>query len=215
MRITYLGCDLKIPDGNSGVEECLRRHGIVKPYILHVGDLIQPRRNVMTLIRALGLMPQGQSDGIGIVMVGAKGSGGSLYQPIMDLARELNIDGRLIFTDHITRSDFNKILSAATALVFPSKYEGFGLPILEAMFCGIPVIASNSSSVPEVVGDAAILVAPEDANGFASAISRICSDEVLRGDLIKKGKERAKIFSWRKTAEETLGVYKEAIDLTH
>ncbi|NQT46689.1 MAG: glycosyltransferase family 4 protein [Candidatus Omnitrophica bacterium] len=211
VSVTYLGSNIKRVDDPDAIDECLCHHKIRRPYILHVGDLIQPRRNIVTLLKAFSLLLERKPIDIKLVLVGSKGEEGSLYNSLMELARGLNIEKMITVTGHISRPDFNKILSGATALAFPSRYEGFGLPILEAMSCGVPVVASNASSVPEVVGDAAILVEPEDVNGFVSAISRVCTDEALRGDLIKKGKDRAEVFSWRKTAEETLRVYKEAV----
>jgi len=101
------------------------------------------------------------------------------------------------------------LYAGASVYMYVSLYEGFGLPILEAMSCGCPVITSNVSSMPEVAGDAAILVDPYSVEEISSAIEKALSDEKLRTEMRKKGQERAKMFSWRKTAEETLQVYKE------
>ncbi len=101
-------------------------------------------------------------------------------------------------------------MSAAEVFVYPSLYEGFGLPPLEAMACGTAVVTSNISSLPEVAGDAAILTNPFEPEEIAQALAKVALDETLRGELMRMGKERAKTFSWRRTAEETLKVYQTA-----
>jgi glycosyltransferase involved in cell wall biosynthesis len=105
-----------------------------------------------------------------------------------------------------------ELYRGATVFVFPSRYEGFGLPVLEAMACGCPVISSNASSLPEVAGEAALLVEPWDVDGFASVMERVLTDPALQADLRKKGLERAAQFSWDKTARETIAVYRRVME---
>ena len=118
---------------------------------------------------------------------------------------------RIIITGYVPDEDLSAIYSGATAFVFPSLYEGFGLPILEAMQCGTPVISSNSTSLPEVVGDAGILVDPKDQDQLCQAMLDILNDDTLRETLKQKGLERAKQFSWEKCANETVEIYKKII----
>jgi glycosyltransferase involved in cell wall biosynthesis len=111
------------------------------------------------------------------------------------------------FLGHVPTADLPLLYNAAQMLILPSFYEGFGLPPLEAMSCGIPVVVSNTSAMPEVVGDAALRVDPEDTEGFTVAMWRFLSDQDLRSDMIAKGKKRAKAFSWQQAARETLKIY--------
>ena len=119
----------------------------------------------------------------------------------------LGITRRVIFVDYVSERELARYYSSARLLAYPSLYEGFGLPPLEAMACGCPVVTSNVSSLPEVVGDAGITVDPNDTDGLAQAMRRVLTDSKLREDMIKKGLEQAKKFSWEKAAEQTLEVY--------
>jgi glycosyltransferase involved in cell wall biosynthesis len=120
------------------------------------------------------------------------------------------LKNRIIFTGYIPDEDLSAIYSGATAFIYPSLYEGFGLPPLEAMQCGTPVITSNTSSLPEVVGDAGIMINPTDEDALCQAILTIIQDSQLRKTLSEKGRERAQQFSWAKCAEETVKVYQIA-----
>ena len=113
----------------------------------------------------------------------------------------------MIFTGYVPEEELPLVYNAADLFVYPSLYEGFGLPILEAMACGVPVITSNLSSMPEVAGDAGILVDPNDVNALADAMTRVLTDRVLRATLAAKGLARARSFSWERMAQETLAVY--------
>jgi len=119
----------------------------------------------------------------------------------------LGIRQDVIFVDHISESELSRYYHSAELLAYPSLYEGFGLPPLEAMCCGCPVVTTNSSSLPEVVGDAGILVDPYDVGGWVQAMKNVLTDDHLRIEMIRKGLERSKRFSWEKTARETLQVY--------
>ena len=115
----------------------------------------------------------------------------------------------MVFTGWVPEEDKPTLYSGARALVFPSLYEGFGLPPLEALACGTPVIASNRGSLPEIVGDGGLLLEPDDLEGLAAAMQKLLSDDTLREDLREKGLAHAARFSWEKTARETLAVYRE------
>jgi len=120
------------------------------------------------------------------------------------------MEGQVIYR-FVEEEDKPAIYSGASLFVFPSIYEGFGLPPLEAMGCGTPVVCSNRTSLPEVVGDAAIIVDPDDTRALVDAIRRVLTDEALQTDLRARSLEHAKHFSWRKTAQETIAVYEEAL----
>ena len=127
--------------------------------------------------------------------------------PLFATIRDLDLEGRLVFPGYIPQDDLPAVYSRATAFIYPSLYEGFGLPVLEAMACGTPVITSNVSSMPEVAGDAGMLVPPQDVEALAGAIQRLLGDAELRQDLSRRGMARAREFTWRRAAEATLGVY--------
>jgi alpha-1,3-rhamnosyl/mannosyltransferase len=118
------------------------------------------------------------------------------------------MDKRVFRTGYLNEESLACLYSSALALVFPSLYEGFGLPVIEAMACGCPVICSNAASLPEVAGDAALLIDPHNVDELAGAIDRVVDDSALRNDLIRKGTERASQFSWKRTAKETLAVFR-------
>jgi len=124
----------------------------------------------------------------------------------------LGLTREVIFVDYITQLDLAYYYSSATLLAYPSLYEGFGLPPLEAMACGCPVVISNTSSLPEVVGEAGIMVNPYDTDSLAQAMRRVLTDDKLRDKMVRRGLEQAKKFSWEKTAEQTLEVYEKVED---
>ena len=130
---------------------------------------------------------------------------------LVDLAGKLGIRDRVVFIDSVSEEKLPFIYGAADALVLPSFYEGFGLPPLEAMACGTPVIVSNTTSLPEVVGDAGVYVEPTDESGIAAAISRVLEDFALREELQIKGRARAAQFAWKRTIDGLLRVYERAI----
>ena len=144
------------------------------------------------------------------MIVGGKGW---LYESIFNYVEQHNLKERVHFTGYIDANDLPTIYSLAEGLVFPSFYEGFGLPILEAMACGCPVITSNVSSMPEVAGDAALLIDPKNTEAIAQAMASVISNEKLRKKLIEKGYEQVKKFTWDKTAEETLALYKQVANV--
>lgn len=185
----------------------LQKNYQIRPsgYILYVGGF-EPRKNLHTLLRAYSSLPS-ISDFYQLVVVGEMGKWSKeIYQTIAIL----NLQGQVILTGYLPVEDLRVLYSMADLFVYPSIYEGFGLPPLEAMACGCPVITSNSSSLPEVVGDAALMVDPFDVEGLAFTIQRVLNDKELRDQLRKKGLDRASLFTWEKTARETLTVYRKA-----
>ncbi len=173
-------------------------------FLLFVGTL-EPRKNLATLLRAFALarptldMP--------LVITGGKGW---MYEPIFALAEELGLREQVSFAGFVPREELGLWYNAATALVYPSLYEGFGLPPLEALQCGTPVVTSNTSSLPEVVGDAALTVDPTDVEALAAALTRIATDTALREELHARGPARAALFSWERTAAGTLAALRAA-----
>jgi glycosyltransferase involved in cell wall biosynthesis len=177
-------------------------------YILSVSTL-EPRKNIDHAIRCfVRLVLQEGLDDLCLVLTGAKGW---KYDRI--LAEVENADAimdRIILTGFVPDEDLAPLYSGALAFVYPSLYEGFGLPPLEAMQCGTPVITSNNSSLPEVVGDAGIMVDPVDADALCQAMLNLYQDESLRNTLAKRSLERASLFSWDKCVKETIAVYRQA-----
>ncbi len=176
-------------------------------YILYVGSLMK-HKNVEGLLRAFGLLSQKKDikDSYKLVIVGGKRN---QIDELRKIGQELGIDERIIYCGFLGSRWMPVLYNGASLFVFPSFYEGFGIPPLEAMACGVPVITSNTSSLPEVVGDAGILVDPFDIEGLADDIYKVLSDGELRREMSWKGIERARMFSWEKTVKETLRVYEE------
>lgn len=183
-----------------------RKYGIKDPYIICVGT-IQPRKNLIRLMEAIARI-----ENIKLVIVGkSKGAGrqGWMYQDILDTPKKLGIEDRVIFTGFIPVEDLPLLLSDAVAFIQSSLWEGFGIPVLEAMACGTPVIVSNVSSLPEVVGEAGLLVDPYSVDQTEQAIRTIISDKKLRQKKSKEGIEQARKFSWDKMAETVLKVFEK------
>lgn len=172
-------------------------------FILYLGT-IEPRKNLPTLVEAYRLLLDRDRMTPTLVIAGRKGW---LYRPVFDRVRDLGLDTQVLFTDYIESSDLPALMSAAELFVFPSLYEGFGLPPLEAMACGTPVICSNTSSMPEVVGDGGLLFNPRDVSACADAMERVLKDDNLRAGLRARGLSQAARFTWERTARETLKVY--------
>ncbi len=170
------------------------------PFILAVGTL-QPRKNYVRLIQAVSR----QRSGIRLVIAGGKGW---LYDSIFAEVERLNLRERVLFPGFVDDADLPALYSAARALAYPSLYEGFGLPMLEAMACGTPVVTSTASCLPEVAGDAALCVAPTEVEALAHALATVIEDESARANLIAKGRARAAEFSWVTAAQALLAQYR-------
>jgi glycosyltransferase involved in cell wall biosynthesis len=171
-----------------------RKHEPGYPYLLYVGSR-KPHKNLSRLLKAYSL--SGTSKDVRLVLSGEPD------KQISEEIKGLGLNGNVVFVDLSTDRDLSDVYRGALALVFPSLYEGFGLPPLEAMACGVPVLTSNVCSLPEVVGDAGILVDPLDAEAIADGIRRLVQDSELRAELRQKGICRAKEFSWKETAHRT------------
>ncbi|MGC8976596.1 MAG: glycosyltransferase family 4 protein [Candidatus Ratteibacteria bacterium] len=188
--------------------EILKKYSITKPYILSVSNL-QPRKNLSRLIKAFALLVKNNEKFPYIlVIVGRKLW---LYKDIFVLVKETNLEDKIIFTDFIPEEDLLYLYNFADVFVYPSLYEGFGLPVVEAMACGCPVITSNLSSLPEIVEDAGIIIDPYDIEEIAKAIKEVICNPELKKSLKFKGLKQSKKFSWKNTAEKTLKVYEEVL----
>lgn len=190
--------------GNNEVKAIREKLNLNFPFILYVSGLA-PHKNLITLIKAFH---KAKMKGINhkLVITGKKRW---KHQDIFDFIDTLNLQDDVIFTDYISDEDLPGIYNAADLFIYPSLYEGFGLPPLEAMACGCPVIASNTSSLPEVIGDAGILFDPYDVDELTTSIYNVLIDTELKSNLRNKSLEQAKNFSWSKCAIETLNVYRD------
>lgn len=188
---------------NDKVEVVLSQYGICRPFILAVGNL-QPRKNLGRLIEAYRLLSRVMENPPALVLVGKPGYG---YSNLIAQCNDLRSSGQLIMTGYVPLDDLRVLYSAASLFVYPSLYEGFGLPVLEAMACGTPVVTSNISALPEIADDAAILVDPTDVRDIARAMEAVLSNEALAKELSKRGLRRAREFSWERTARETREIY--------
>ena len=135
-----------------------------------------------------------------------------LYAETLRTIKELELSNSVILTGYVPQADLPALYSGALCFVYPSYFEGFGLPPLEAMKCGAPVVVGNKTSLPEIVGEAGVLVDPFDVDDIAAAIEKVAFDSNLRAQLRVKGLERSRLFDWRETARQTLAVYKRAAD---
>jgi alpha-1,3-rhamnosyl/mannosyltransferase len=188
------------------VDVVRERYDLDVPYVLFVGAL-QPRKNPLVLLDAFARLV---GDGLPHVLALAGRDRGSLGAVRERIARH-RLEGRVALLGHVLEPDLPALYTAADALCFPSLYEGFGLPALEAMACGIPVAASRTTGLGEAVGDAAETFDPRSVDEVADALRRVVTDAGLRDRLITAGRSRASAFTWRRTAEATAAVYREAL----
>lgn len=180
-----------------------RKYGIRHPYLLYIGGL-NPRKNVAQLIWAYSKVYRDLPEGQQLII---PGEDGRHREDLQNLVSYLHLQDDVIFPGFVPDVDLPFFYNAADLFVYPSLYEGFGLPPLEAMASGIPVIASNQSSIPEVVGDAAILIHPRDTMGLCEAIYKALNDQSLRGMMTVKGLERARKYRWTRIGQEFLRLY--------
>ncbi len=213
--VTYPGYDdksYKIKAESSGdkdkISKIKAKYGIDKNFLLFVGTL-QPRKNICRLIEAFNQIFRCRKKPLQLVIVGKKGW---LYNEIFQKVNLFELEKKVIFTGYIPADELSYLYQAAECFILVSLYEGFGLPVIEAMACGCPVIVSHTSSLPEVVGDAGIIVNPNIVSDITSAISKILDmPSDIRKDIVKKGLDRVKRFSWKKCAKETMQILESVV----
>jgi glycosyltransferase involved in cell wall biosynthesis len=183
--------------------------GIRDGYVLHVGTFFY-RKNIPTLLRAVALLrDKGKWGERQVVLAGSQNLSLKGTPEVFATIRELDLSGYVVLTDHIPSEYVPGLYAHASMLVMPSLYEGFGFPVLEAMAVGTPVVCSDTSSLPEVAGDAAILFSPHDQDALANAIEKVMQNPSLAEQLRRKGFVQARQFTWQRTAEQTIAIYRE------
>jgi glycosyltransferase involved in cell wall biosynthesis len=182
----------------------------IPPYFLYVGT-VQPRKNLVRLIEAYASLVHLQRPSP-IPQLAIAGKRGWLTEAIERRTSELGVADQVRFTGYVADDDLPALLSGALAFVFPSLYEGFGMPVLEAMACGTPVLTSTTSALPEVAGDAALLVDPDSTAAIAAGLAQLTGDPALRDDLSARGRARAATFTWDSCADRTLAVLHGRVD---
>jgi glycosyltransferase involved in cell wall biosynthesis len=180
-----------------------------RPYILFVGS-IEPRKNLPRLIRAFEVA-MGET-GLPHDLVFC-GPWGWRYQAVVQAWERSPMRDRIRHAGYVPASDLPALYAGADLLAYPSLQEGFGFPVLEAMACGTPVVTSNVSAIPEIAGDAALMVPPANVDAIAHAIASVLTDSNLARDLVERGHRRARPFTWQRAAAETLEVYRQAVEL--
>ena len=204
ISVVYPGRDesLRRVNDPAAIEAVKRRYGIPGDYLLYLGTL-QPRKNITRLVQAFKSQISLKSANLQLVVAGGKGW---LYNDIYAKVKQLELEGQVLFPGRVAEEDKAALISGAVALLLPSLYEGFGLPVVEAMQCGTPVICSNTSSQPEVAGEAALLVDPTNIGELAQAMWRLLDDANLRQTLVERGYTQAQKFSWAACAANALSV---------
>lgn len=200
VEAVWSGVDLEIFKPNPSIQK--------QPYILFIGRL-EEKKNIINMIRAYAFLRQEQSTTHKLVLAGSPGFGyEKIIAEIESLPKEIKND--IILTGYISEKEYIKRLQEADIFLFCTNFEGFGLPVLEAMATGTPVVASNTTSIPEIAGNAALLVNPKKPLEIAAALSRLIHNDGLKHSLILKGRVRSKIFTWEQTGRKTLEILKKA-----
>ncbi len=181
------------------INNCMKKYGIKEGYLLYLGTL-EPRKNIDNIIKAYALLKNRRKISEKIPQLVLAGGKGWYYESIFELVKKLQLEKNIIFTGYVSEEEVPLLMSGAHVFVFPSLYEGFGMPPLEAMACGTPVVTSNAASLPEVVGDAGICVDPFDVEQIASNVERLLYDEDEYKRFRKEGLRRVEQFDWHKIA---------------
>jgi glycosyltransferase involved in cell wall biosynthesis len=205
---TQLGVDPTFrPINDIGeMDDVAAKYDLHENFILYLGT-IEPRKNLPVLIRAFRqLVDSGSKHKLVLV-----GKYGWMYKEVLDLVDDLDLENMVRFTGYIPQEELPLVYNLASLFVYPTKYEGFGLPALEAMACGVPVITTKIASLPEIVGDAGILIPSNNIEELFNAMSRVLEDQALREKLTSDGQLRAKKFSWERTAQLTWQVYQQVM----
>jgi glycosyltransferase involved in cell wall biosynthesis len=205
IKVALEGCDLKCRLGRSADSEILEKYGIIKPYLLYVGNAY-PHKNLFRLCQAFRMIRKVQPQ-MNLVLVGGKDF---FYERLRREVLEQKMEG-IFFAGHVQDGDLDVVYKNARLYVFPSLYEGFGLPSLEALAKGVPVVSSGRTSMAEILGQAALYFDPEDIESIFRSINSALEDSRLCDKLVQVGQKRLEKFSWQKMAKETLEVYRECL----
>ena len=193
------------------VADVLSKYNLPETFVLYVGGY-DTRKNVSALLHAFTWVSATLGEHFPLVLAGQlPESDTKLFPDPMRIARELGIEDYIITPGRIAEEDLPLLYAAATVFVYPSRYEGFGLPVLEAMACATPVVTTNATSIPELVGPAAFQLDPGDTKHIAAPIIRLCTEEESVDELVERGLAQVEQFTWQKTAEETLQAYRQAL----
>lgn len=213
VTVAYLGIDPSVQRVRESEElsRVQQKYGINRPYLLYVGTL-QPRKNLSRLIDAFCMLVEDGTAGSDLALVLA-GKRGWMSEDILADAGKAGIAGRVVLTGYVDEADLAALYSGATLFVMPSLYEGFCMPVLEAMACGTAVACSNTSSLPEVAGDAAIAFDPRDVADMARAIGRVLANRELRAELVARGTKRSRQFTWSACARTVLDTLEQVAKL--
>jgi glycosyltransferase involved in cell wall biosynthesis len=198
------------PAENAEIERVRAHYKIEGDYILAVGS-IQPRKNLARLLEAYSDLLRARTH-VKLPRLVLVGKRAWLYEETLRSVNLFGLSSNVVFTGYVPERDLPPLYSGALCFIYPSYFEGFGLPPLEAMKCGVPVITGNRTSLPEVVGDAGIMVDPFDKDDIAKAIGRVIEDADLRHSLRERGFMRARMFDWRETARLTIQAYERAVE---
>jgi len=197
-----------LPRGESEVTSVLQKYGITQPYFFFIST-IQPRKNVLGLLEAFALLREEEvGQDISLVLAGGHGY---KFEEVEAAIRKFGLEDTVKVLGRVPDEDVPALFSGAVASVYPSFVEGFGLPVLESMACGTPVVCSDTGALPEVGGDAAVYIDPYDVESIAQGLQRILVDEDLRTQFVEKGHERVQQFSWEKTARQIMQVFEEMV----
>lgn len=200
-----------VDPGKIAREKIKNKFGLKEKFILFTGS-IDERKNIETAIDALGIyQKEAKDENIKLVLCGKTDMMMKYTLFLKDHIKKRNLEKNVIFTGYLEEKELISLYWTASALIYPSLYEGFGVPPLEAMLAGLPVIASNISCIPEIVNDAGLLVNPKDSKAFANAINKLLNDDSISKDIIKKGFERVKQFSWDKTGMQVLTILQNTV----
>jgi len=213
VRVLYAGVDTRVYHPgipSDTIASAKEKYGIKGDYILYMGTL-EPRKNIERLLEAYIQLANKRPDVPPLVLVGRKGW---MYDGIFQKITEHGIQERVLFTGYVPEADKPALLSGALFFCFPSLYEGFGLPPLEAMACGTPVLVSDAASLPEVVGDAGLLVDPFSVADIMDGMERLCADAALREAMRTQGIQQAKRFDWDQISIELFQIYKSLEEST-
>lgn len=208
VKVVYGGVKLEEfdqPFDEAAHRDVCRQYKIDGPYWIHLGTL-EPRKNLVRLIEAYGVLKARKAELPKLVLAGGKGW---FFEAIFARIAELGLAEDVLHTGYLSREDAVLLLRGATACVYPSLYEGFGLPVLEAMAARVPVLTSNVSSLPEVIGDTGIMVEPESVDSIAAGLAQLCDDYGAARARIPAARERAETFTWDASAQALHGIYQE------